>query len=59
MVNKENSLDICFLELLEELCRDSKNKFELTMVNEPSVFELLRFDCILLAHLSTAQGELL
>ena len=23
-----------------------KNKFELAMVNEPSVFELLRFDCI-------------
>ena len=23
-----------------------KNEFELAMVNEPSVFELLRFDCI-------------
>ena len=23
-----------------------KNKFKLAMVNEPSVFELLRFDCI-------------
>ena len=25
-----------------------KNKFELAMVNEPSVFELLRFDCSVL-----------
>ena len=24
----------------------TKNEFELTMVNEPSVFELLMFDCI-------------
>ena len=23
-----------------------KNEFELAMVNEPSMFELLRFDCI-------------
>ena len=39
------SLIICFLELAEEFRRD-KNEFELAMVNEPSVFELLRFDCI-------------
>ena len=26
---------------------DSKTEFELAMVNQPSVFELLRFDCIL------------
>ena len=26
-----------------------KNEFELSMVNEPSVFVLLRFDCILLS----------
>ena len=25
---------------------EQKNEFELAMVNEPSVFELLRFDCI-------------
>ena len=30
----------------ELICRDSKNEFELNMVIEPSVFELLRFDCI-------------
>ena len=39
------SLNICFLELSEEFLRD-KNEFELTMVNEPSVFELLRFNCV-------------
>ena len=34
-----------FFELSEKILRDSKNEFELAMVNEPSVFELLRFDC--------------
>ena len=38
------SLDTCFLELSEYFRRDT-NEFELAMVNEPSVFELLRFDC--------------
>ena len=38
-------LSICFLELWELFRRDSKTKFESAMVNEPSVFELLRFDC--------------
>ena len=32
--------------LLEKVPRDSKNEFELAMVNEPSVFELSRFYCI-------------
>ena len=27
------------------ICRDSKNQFKLAIVNEPSVFELLRFHC--------------
>ena len=40
-------LNICFLELSEEF--RTKNEFKLTMVNEPSVFELLRFNCICLA----------
>ena len=31
-----------FLKLSEEFRRDSENEFELAMVNEPSVFELLR-----------------
>ena len=44
--NKKSSLNICFPELSEESCRDSKNEFELSTLNEPSVFELLRFDCI-------------
>ena len=39
------SVNICLLELQEEFRRDSKNRFESAMVNEPSVFELLRFDC--------------
>ena len=37
-----------------------KNEFELSMVNEPSVFELLRFDCILVfVSISTRRGVLL
>ena len=38
-------LNICFLEISEEFCRDSKNKYKFAMVNKPSVSELLRFDC--------------
>ena len=42
MIKKENvpkiSLNICFLELSEEIPRDSKNEFESAMVNEPSVW---------------------
>ena len=43
MINKKISLNICFLEISEEFRRD-KTEFELAMVTEPSVFELLRFD---------------
>ena len=44
MINiKKNSLNICFLELLEEIPRESK--MSLAMVNESMVFELLRFYC--------------
>ena len=43
---KKSSLNICFLELSEEFPGDSKNEFELVMVNVPSVFELLGFACI-------------
>ena len=39
------SLNIYFLELSEALRMDSKNEFELTMVNELSVLELMRFNC--------------
>ena len=42
-----SQLDICFRDPSEEFRRDSKPEFELAMVNEPSVFELLRFDCIM------------
>ena len=44
--NEKISLYICFLSCRKKIRRDSKNEFELTMVNEPSVFELTRFDCI-------------
>ena len=44
---KKKSLNICFLELSEEIRWDSKTS-ELAMVNEPSVFELLRVDCSLI-----------
>ena len=40
--NKNISLNICFLELSGKFCRDSKNEFELSMVNELSMFELSR-----------------
>ena len=42
----KNSLNICFHELSEEFRIGTKNQLELAMVNEPSVFELLRFNCI-------------
>ena len=41
---KKISLNICLFELLEEFRRDSK-EFKLALVNKPSVFKLLRFDC--------------
>ena len=44
---RKNYLNICFLMQSEEFRRDSKNEFKLVMVNEPSVFEQLRFDCTL------------
>ena len=44
--DKKISVDICFLGLSEEFRRDFKTEFELSKKNEPSVFELLRFDCI-------------
>ena len=34
------SINICFLGY-----QGTKNKFELAMVNKPSLFKLLRFDC--------------
>ena len=39
-------LNIFLPELWEEFRRNSKNDFELAVVNEISVFELFRFDCI-------------
>ena len=32
---------------IRRISQELKNEFELAMVNEPSVFELLRYDCIL------------
>ena len=37
------SLDICFLETSEEFPRDFKSEFESDTVNEPAVFEPLKF----------------
>ena len=42
--DKKIFLNICFLELSEEFPRDSQ-MFESAVVNEPSVFEPLRFNC--------------
>ena len=46
--NKNFSLNISFLEISEEFRRDSKNEFKLALVNEPSEFELLKFDYTLI-----------
>ena len=46
------SLNICFLELRKNFV-GTQNEFELAMVNEPSVFELLRFYYIELYRLNT------
>ena len=46
IIKKNKSLNICFMELSEESHSDLKNEFESAMVNEPSVFEPNRFDCI-------------
>ena len=40
-----------FCEAIERISYGLKNEFELAVVNEPSVFELLRFDCICLSFL--------
>ena len=44
MKNKIISLNI--FELSEEFRRDPKKEFELAIVIESSVFEILRLDCI-------------
>ena len=46
--DKKFSLNICFLELLEEFRMDSKTSSK-AIVNEPSVFEPSRFDCMVLS----------
>ena len=38
------NFNICFLKLSEEFA-GTKTEFESAMVNEPSMFELLRFTC--------------
>ena len=51
MIKSENfpkiSLNVCYFELLEEFSRDSKNEFESATVNEPSVFQSLKFYSVL------------
>ena len=43
---RKKSLNICFLELLEEFCRDWKKSS--STVNEPSVFEPMMLYCMTL-----------
>ena len=43
---RKTSLNICFLQLLEEFCRDWKKEFQSPTVNEPSLFKQLRLYCI-------------
>ena len=47
------SFDICFLELSEEFPKDWKHEFESAKVNEPSVFDWLKFysTCILIDYI--------
>ena len=44
------SLNICFLELSDEISRGLKSEFKYATVNEPSVFELLRFYCSIIVN---------
>ena len=45
MINKKISLNIWFSGAIGRILQGLKNEFELAIVNEPSVFELLWFDC--------------
>ena len=47
MIKLENFLKYFFSGAIGRISQGLKNEFELAMVNEPSVFELLRFDCTL------------
>ena len=44
---KKNTKILVFLSYRKNFV-GLKNEFEIAVVNEPSVFELLRFDCIIL-----------
>ena len=46
--DKIRKFHLVFVFELSEGFQRLKNVFKLTMVNEPSVFELLRFDCMML-----------
>ena len=57
--DKIKFLLVFVFELSGEFRRDSKNEFELTMVNESSMFELLRFDRILVVPHTIFQSSFL
>ena len=42
---RKKSLYTFFFRTIGRISLGLKNEFEIEMVNEPSVFELLRFDC--------------
>ena len=46
MIKREKFPKHLFSGAIVGLSYGLKNEFELTMVNEPSLFELLRFHCI-------------
>ena len=45
---RKNSLNICFLSYWQNYVGTKKKQDQISHVNEPSVFKLLRFDCIFL-----------
>ena len=45
MIQEQNLLKYFFSSASGRISKGIKNEFELAMVNEPSVFELLRFVC--------------
>ena len=50
----KKDLNVCFLELSEDTpSKRFKNEFELAIVNEPPVFESLKFHCTLIRVLQS------
>ena len=56
-IKKNPKMLVFWKKTSEEFCRNSKNELELSMVNEPLMFELLRFDCTFIRISSLALAD--